>query len=130
MSLIPDLTNATTFTVLQQAGNANANGAHMDLSIYKGPVTFVCAVGHSTHGVGTLNVANIEHSTDNAAFTVPTGGNFAAVVNTANASNVGIQTKTYDVRALNRYVRCRIELSGTNANIPLAIHAIGQKERV
>jgi len=130
MSLIPDLTNAGTWSVLQQAGNANGNGTVLDLQTYKGPVTFVCAVGQSTHGVGTLNTANIEDSADNSTFNAVTGGAFTAVVNSANASNVGIQTKTFDVRALRRYVRCPITLSGTNANIPLAIHAIGQKERV
>lgn len=125
-----DLTNASTFTVLQQAGNANGNGAVLDLQTYKGPVTFVCAVGQSTVGVGTLNAAYIQDSTDNSTFTNVTGGSFTAVVNTANASNVGIQTKTISGRSLNRYVRCPIELSGTNANIPLSIHVIGQKERV
>jgi hypothetical protein len=127
--LLTDLTNSAVWTVLQQAGNANGNGTVLDLSTYKGPVTFVCAVGQSTHGVGTLNVANIEDSADNATFTAVTGGAFTAVVNTANASNVGIQKKTFDVRALDRYVRVPIEVSGTNANIPLAIHVIGQLER-
>ncbi len=130
MSLIPDLTNAGTWSVLQQAGNANGNGTVLDLQTYKGPVTFVCAVGQSTHGVGTLNTANIEDSADNSTFNAVTGGAFTAVVNSANASKVGIQTKTFDVRALRRYVRVPITLSGTNATIPLAIHAIGQKERV
>lgn len=130
MPLLPNLNAAATFTVLQQAGNANGNGSVLDLQTYKGPVTFVCAVGQSTVGVGTLNVANIEHSSDNTTFTAVTGGNFAAVVNTANASNAGIQTRSFDVRDLNRYVRVPIQVSGTNANIPLSIHAIGQKERV
>ncbi len=128
--LITDMTNALTWTALQAAGNANGNGTVLDLATYKGPVTFVCAVGQSTVGVGTLNTANVEHSSDNTTFSAVTGGNFSAVVNTANASNVGIQTKTFDVRALNRYVRVPIAVSGTNANIPLSIHAIGQKERV
>jgi hypothetical protein len=128
--LIPDLKNATSWSVLQQAGNANGNGAVVDLQTVKGPVTFVLAVGQSTHGVGSLNVANIEDSPDNTTFTVVAGGNFSPVANTANASNVGIQTRTYDVRALKRYVRCRVEVSGTNANIPLAAHVITQAERV
>ncbi len=130
MPLLPNLNAAATYTVLQQAGNANGNGTVLDLQAYKGPVTFVCAVGQSTHGTGTLNVANVEHSTDNSNFAAVTGGNFAPVVDTSNASNVGIQTRTFDVRELNRYVRCPIQVSGTNANIPIAIHAIGQKERV
>lgn len=128
--LITDMTNAVTWTVLQQAGNANGNGTVLDLATYKGPVTFVCAVGQSTHGVGTLDSANIEQSSDNTTFAAVTAGAFTAVVNSANASNVGIQKKTYDVRALSRYVRVPVVISGTNANIPLAIHAIGQKERV
>lgn len=129
-NLITDLTNAATWTVLQQAGNANGNGTVLDLATYKGPVTFVCAVGQSTVGVGTIDSANIEHSSDNTTFAAVTGGAFTAVVNTANASNVGIQKKSFEVRALNRYVRVPLVVSGTNANIPLSIHAIGQKERV
>jgi hypothetical protein len=128
--ILPDLTNAATWTVLQSAGNANGNGTVLDLAPYKGPITIVLAVGQSTHGVGTLNVANIQDSTDNTTFADITGGNFAAVVNTANASNVGIQTKTFDVRVLDRYLRLPIEVSGTNANIPISVHVIGQKERV
>ena len=127
-----DLKNATTTTALQLAGNANGNGVVLDLQPYKGPVTFVCAVGQITSGLGAahLNVANIQDSPDNTTFTAVTGGAFTAVVNAANASNCGIQVKTFDSRALNRYVRCVIEVSGTNTNVPLVISAIAQKERV
>lgn len=128
--LITDLKNAATFTQLQLLGNANGNGNVLDLATHKGPVTFLLAVGQSSHGVGNLNVANVEDSADNSTFTVVSGGNFTAVVNTANASNVGLQQKTFDVRALNRYVRVRTEVSGTNCNIPLAVVAISQKERI
>ena len=46
-----------------------------------------------------------------------------------NASNVGTEVKSFDVR-LGRYWRANVEVSGTNANIPLVIDVIGQKERV
>lgn len=132
---IPSLNVAATTTVLLSAGNANSNGAVIDLAGYKGSVTFGVAVGQITSGLGAahLNVANIETSNDNGsadAFAVPTGGAFTAVVNAANASNVGVQLKSYDVRDLERYARVRVEVSGTNTNVPLTTFVIGQKERV
>jgi hypothetical protein len=128
--LIPDLANAATVTALQGLGNANSNGAVLDLQPYKGPVTFILATSQSTVGVGTIASANVEDSADNVTFAAVTGGNFAAVTNTANASNVGVQVKTIDVRKLARYVRVPLVISGTNANVPLALLAVGQKERV
>lgn len=124
-----DISNAATVTQLQGLGNSNTNGVQMDLQPYKGPVTIILATSQSTVGVGTLNVANIETSADNTAWTAVTGGAFTAQVNTANASNVGVQSKTFDVRALSRYLRCRTEISGTNANIPLTVVVVAQKER-
>lgn len=130
MSTLPNLAAAATITQLNLLGNANGNGTHLDLLQYKGPVAFVLAVGQSVVGVGTIDGANIETSADNSAFTAVTGGNFAGVTNSANASNVGVQVKAFDVRALSRYVRVPVVISGTNANVPLQIIAIGQKERV
>lgn len=129
MQQMPDLKNAATWTVMQQAGNANINGTIVDLSAYKGPVTFVLAVGQVTSGLGAahLNAAYLKDSSDNSTFTNVSGGGFTAIVNAANASNVGIQVKTFSTRALARYVMCPIEVSGTNANIPLSVHVIGQK---
>lgn len=128
-----DLKNATTTTALLLAGNANSNGTVLDLLLYKGPVTFVLTVGQITSGLGAahLNVANIQSSATNTdtAFTDVTGGAFTAVVNAANASNCGIQSKTFDVRALSRYVRVPVQVSGTNANVPLSVAVIGQLER-
>jgi len=133
--ILPNIQAETTVTRLQSAGNANSNGTVIDLQAYKGAVTFSLAVGQITSGLGAahLNVANIEQSSDNGssdAFALVTGGAFTAVVNAANASNVGTQVKSFDVRNLERYVRVRTEVSGTNTNVPLTIDAIGQKERV
>lgn len=133
--ILPNLQAEAVVTRLQSAGNANANGTVIDLQPYKGLVTFDLAVGQVTSGLGaaTLNVANIEHSNDNGnvdPFVVVTGGNFAPVVNAANASNVGTQIKSFDVRALRRYARVRTELSGTNINVPLTVDVIAQKERI
>ena len=128
---IPDLTNAATFTALLGLGNANSTGsANVDLQVYKGPVTVVLAVSQSSVGVGTIDACNIVDSPDGTTYTAVTGGAFTAVTNTANASNCGIQTKTFSARALQRYLRVTLNVSGTNANIPLAVVAIGQKERV
>lgn len=128
--IITDLANTATFTALQGLGNANGNGAVLDLQPYKGAVTVILATSQSTVGVGTINVANIQDSADNTTFADVIGGAFAAVVNTANASNVGVQVKSFDIRALNRYLRVPLTISGTNANIPLAVVAVAQKERI
>jgi len=125
---LPNIEAAATVTRLISAGNANT-GAYFDAQAYKGPLTFVRAVGHVTTGLGAahLNVANVAYSADNTTFTL--AANFSAVVNAANASNVGTEVKSFDVR-LGRYWRANVEVSGTNANIPLVIDVIGQKERV
>lgn len=125
---LPNIEAAATVTRLISAGNANT-GAYFDAQAYKGPLTFVRAVGHVTTGLGAahLNVANVAYSSDNTTFTL--AANFSAVVNAANASNVGTEFKSFDVR-LGRYWRANVEVSGTNANIPLVIDVIGQKERV
>lgn len=132
MSLLPHLGNSATFTQLHTLGNANTNGASLDLQGYKGPVTFVLSVGQSTHGIGNVDVCNIQTFTADtaASYADVTGGNFTAVINSANASNVSLQTKTFDVRALSRWVRAPLVISGTNANIPVSLTVIGQKERV
>ena len=128
---ISDQTNALTFTQLLGLGNANSTGsANVDLQGYKGPVTVMLAVSQSTIGVGTIDNCNVVDSADGTTYTAVTGGAFTAVTNTANASNVGIQTKTFNTRSLQRYLRCTLNVSGTNANIPLAVVAMGQKERV
>lgn len=128
MSLLPNIEAATTVTRLISAGNANA-GAYFDAQTYKGPITFALAVGQITSALGAahVNVANVAYSADNTTFTL--AANFAAVVNAANASNVGTQVKSFDVR-LGRYWRTNIEVSGTNTNVPLTIDVVGQKERV
>jgi hypothetical protein len=127
MSTLPNL-QSVTVTRLISAGNANA-GAYFDAASYKGPITFALQVGHITSGLGAahLNVANVSYSADNSTFT--SAGNFAAVVNAANASNVGTQLLSFDTRN-GRYWRSNIEVSGTNANVPVTIDVYGQKERV
>jgi hypothetical protein len=126
--ILPNLQSEATVTDLIKAGNANT-GAYFDAQGYKGALTFNLAVGQITSGLGAahLNVANVAYSADNVTFT--TAANFTAIVNAANASNVGTQQKSFDVRA-GRYWRANIEVSGTNANLPLVLSVIGQKERV
>lgn len=128
MSLLPNIQGAATVTRLISAGNANA-GAFFDAQGYKGPLTFVRAVGAITSGLGAahLNVANVAVSDDNTTFTL--AANFTPVVNAANASNAGTEVKSFDVRQ-GRYWRTNIEVSGTNANVPVTIDVIGQKERI
>lgn len=125
---LPNIEAAATVTRLISAGNANT-GAYFDAQAYKGPLTFVRAVGQITTALGAahLNVANVAYSADNTTFTL--AANFSAVVNAANASNVGTEVKSFDVR-LGRYWRANIEVSGTNTNIPLTVDVIAQKERV
>jgi hypothetical protein len=132
MQILTNIGAAATLLSMQSAGNANGNGTIIDLQTYKGAVTFVKSVGQITSGLGPahLNAAYLKDSADNTTFTNVTGGNFAAVVNAANASNVGQEVKTFETRALQRYVMFPIEVSGTNANVPLTCFAIAQKERV
>jgi len=132
MSALPNISAACTITQLTTLGNANTNGSSLDLKDYKGPVTFVLTVGQSTHGVGNIDVANIQTFTADTAgsYADVSGGNFTAVINSANASNVSVQSKTFDVRGLSRWVRVPLVISGTNANVPVSVVAIGQKERV
>jgi hypothetical protein len=128
LSLLPNIEAVATTTALITAGNANT-GAYFDAQGYKGPLTFTRAVGQITSGLGAahLNVANVAYSSDNTTFTL--AANFSGVVNAANASNVGIEQKSFDVRN-GRYWRANIEVSGTNANVPVVISVTGQKERV
>lgn len=126
--LLPNLQAETTTTDLIKAGNANT-GAYFDAAAYKGPLTFTRTVGTITSGLGAahLNVANVRHSADNSTWTA--GADLGAIVNAANASNVGTSQKTLDSRT-NRYWLVNIEVSGTNANLPLVVSVTGQKERV
>lgn len=126
--ILPNLQAETTLTRLISAGNANA-GAFFDAQGYKGALTFVLATGTITSGLGAANVknANVAYSADNTTFTL--AANFTDVINAANASNVGTQTKSFDVR-LGRYWRTNIEVEGTNANLPVTVDVRGQKERV
>lgn len=130
--LISDLSNASNALSMQVAGNANTNGTIIDLMAYKGPVTFVLSVGQITSGLGAahVNAAYLRDSADNTTFANVSGGAFTAVVNAANVSNVGVQRKTFDVRGLNRYVMCPVEVSGTNANVPLTVFAIAQRQTI
>lgn len=132
MNLLPNIQAAATVTQLNLLGNANGNGTVLDLQTYKGPVTILLAVGQSTVGVGTIDTANIQHSANNTAaeFADVSGGAFTAVVNSANASNVGIQAKSFDTRGLLRYLRVPLVISGTNANVPVQVLAIGQKQTI
>lgn len=131
-STLPNITDVAVVTSLEVAGNANSNGVvALDLSGYKGPVTFALAVGHITTGLGAANlpVARIEESSDNSVWTNVSGGSFTAVVNAANVSNVGVQTVSFEARELDQYVRSHIEVTGTNANVPVSVVAIGQLQR-
>jgi hypothetical protein len=129
MSQLPNIQAATTTTLLLARGNANAGSTVFDAQAYKGPLTFVFACGQITSGLGAahVNVANVMSSADNTTFAE--AGAFTGVVNAANASNATFQTLSFDARQ-NRYWRANIEVSGTNANLPLTISVIGQLERV
>lgn len=124
--LIPNLTAAAVFTVLQPNG-VNGNGNVLDLQQYKGPVTFLRVVGVAP-AAGNVEPYTIQTSSDNSNWSNVSGGTFTNVANAANASNTGTASITYDTRALSRYVRAPGNTSA--ANIPLSIVAIGQLERV
>lgn len=126
--LLPNLQAVTTSTRLISAGNANTGG-YFDAQTFKGPLTFVLAVGAITSGLGASNIKNakVSYSADNVTFT--TAGNFTNVLNAANASNVATQMLSFDVRQ-GRYWLANAEFEGTNINVPVTVDVIGQKERV
>ena len=130
--ILPNIQAEATTTVLQSQGNANSNGSVLDLQPYKGVVTFGLAVGQITSGLGVANIdlATIQDSADNTTFANVTGGAFTAVINAANASNVGMQVKSFSTRAVRRYARVQLNVSGTNANLPVTTFVVGQLERV
>lgn len=130
MSLLPNLEKAATATLISIGGGANSNGNVIDLQPYKGPVSFVLAVGQSATGTGSVASANIETSSDNSNFDTVNGGDFTPVTNSANVDNIGVQVKTFDVRELSRYARVPLVISGTTPNVPVTVTVIGQKERV
>ena len=130
--ILPNIQAEATTTVLQSQGNANSNGSVLDLQPYKGAVTFGLAVGQITSGLGVANIdlATIQDSADNTTFANVTGGAFTAVINAANASNVGMQVKSFSTRTVRRYARVQLNVSGTNANLPVTTFVVGQLERV
>lgn len=130
--ILSNIQAAAVVSPMQLAGNTNANGTVVDLQGYKGAVTFLLGVAQITSGLGAahLNSALIQDSADNTTFANVAGLSFNPVVNAANASNCGTQVLTVDIRQLRRYVQAPIQVSGTNANIPLVLAAIGQKERI
>ena len=103
------------------AGTYTVSGesAGIDLQGYRGVLKIVLDSGA---GVGTLDV-KIQDSTDNDNFTDVVDKAFAQVTTTASLQSLGI-----DTRAVRRYIRAVIAITGTSPTFGLAVIAVGQKQ--
>ena len=106
---------AGTYTV-------NADGAGVDLQDYQGVLKVILNSGAGGGTTPTLD-AKIQDSADNSAFADIPGKVFTQV--TGNAS---IQSLAIDTRAVKRYIRADLTITGTSPTFGLAVTAVGQKQ--
>ena len=98
---------------------ADATGAGADLQGYQGVLKIVLDSGV---GTGTLNV-KIQDSADNSTFADVSGKAFTQVTDSAS-----IQSLAIDTRAVKRYIRAALTITGTGATFGLAVVVAGQKQ--
>ena len=101
---------------------ADANGAGADLQGYQGVLKIVLDSGAGGGTTPTLDV-KIQDSTDNSSFTDVVGKTFAQVTTIASLQSLGI-----DTRAVRRYIRAVIAITGTSPTFGLAVAVVGQKQ--
>jgi len=101
---------------------ASADGASMDLQGYQGVLKVVLNSGAGGGTAPTLD-AKIQDSADNSTFADIPGKVFTQV--TGNAS---IQSLAIDTRAVKRYIRADLTITGTSPTFGLAVTAVGQKQ--
>jgi len=102
---------------------ADANGAGADLQGYQGVLKIVLDSGAGGGTTPTLDV-KIQDSADNSTFADVLGKVFTQVTD-ASAS---IQSLAIDTRAVKRYIRAALTITGTGATFGLAVVAVGQKQ--
>jgi len=101
---------------------ADAEEAGMDLQGYQGVSKVVLNSGAGGGTTPTLD-AKIQDSADNSTFADIPGKVFTQV--TGNAS---IQSLAIDTRAVKRYIRADLTITGTSPTFGLAVTAVGQKQ--
>ena len=102
---------------------ADANGAGADLQGYQGVLKIVLDSGAGGGTTPTLDV-KIQDSADNSTFADVLGKVFTQVTD-ASAS---IQSLAIDTRAVKRYIRVALTITGTSPTFGLAVAAVGQKQ--
>ena len=106
---------AGTFTV-------DTNGAGVDLQDYQGVLKVILNSGAGGGTTPTLDI-KIQDSADNSVFADVSGKVFTQVTGVAS-----IQSLAIDTRAVRRYIRTVLTITGTSPTFGLAITAVGQKQ--
>ena len=101
---------------------ADANGASADLQGYQGVLKIVLDSGAGGGTTPTLDV-KIQDSADNSTFADVLGKVFTQVTDIAS-----IQSLAIDTRAVRRYIRAVIAITGTSPTFGLAVVVAGQKQ--
>ena len=73
-------------------------------------------------GTGPALDAKIQDSADNSTFTDVSGKVFTQVI------SASIQSLAIDTRAVKRYIRAVLTITGTSPTFGLAVTAVGQKQ--
>jgi len=102
---------------------ADANGAGADLQGYQGVLKIVLDSGAGGGTTPTLDV-KIQDSADNSTFTDVLGKVFTQVT----GASASIQSLAIDTRAVKRYIRAALTITGTSPTFGLAVVAAGQKQ--
>ena len=106
---------AGTYTV-------NADGVGVDLQGYQGALKVILNSGAGGGTSPTLDI-KIQDSADNSVFADVSGKVFTQVTGVAS-----IQSLAIDTRAVRRYIRTVLTITGTSPSFGLAITAVGQKQ--
>jgi len=102
---------------------ADANGAGADLQGYQGVLKIVLDSGAGGGTTPTLDV-KIQDSADNSTFADVLGKVFTQVT----GASASIQSLAIDTRAVKRYIRAALTITGTGATFGLAVVVAGQKQ--
>ena len=102
---------------------ADANGAGADLQGYQGVLKIVLDSGAGGGTTPTLDV-KIQDSADNSTFADVLGKVFTQVT----GASASIQSLAIDTRAVRRYIRAVIAITGTSPTFGLAVVVAGQKQ--
>jgi len=102
---------------------ADANGAGADLQGYQGVLKIVLDSGAGGGTTPTLDV-KIQDSADNSTFADVLGKVFTQVT----GASASIQSLAIDTRAVRRYIRAVLAITGTSPTFGLAVAVVGQKQ--